>query len=210
MTINLQKRQTISLTKSAPGLKKIMLGLGWDAAVAVKAKTEKKGFFSGLLSSVPAVTEAPSSIDLDASCVMFDANKNLVDTVWFRQLKSKDGSVVHTGDNMTGEGTGDDESILVDLEALPSNVETLVFVITSFRGQKFTEVESAFCRVVDTSNGKNGKELARFELSEKVDKTANIIAKVSREGGTWSMTALGVPTEGRNQSDLMVDMLKQL
>ena len=108
MAVNLQKGQKISLEKEAGGvLTKVVMGLGWDAV-------KSKGFlgFGG----------SAQEIDLDASCIMFDEQGNLVDAIWFRQLKSKDGSIVHTGDNRTGDGDGDDEQIIVDLTKVPSSV----------------------------------------------------------------------------------------
>ena len=190
MAISLAKEQKISLTKESggTGLTKVFMGLGWDP---VKAK----GFLGGLFGGGDS-----GSIDLDASCMMFDGQKNLVDTVWFRQLRSKDGSIVHSGDNLTGDGDGDDEVINVDLTRLPSSVQTLVFVITSFRGQTFDKVDSAFCRLVDASKK---KELARYTLSDKTPVTAQVMAKVYRENGEWMMQALGVPANGTMQNQLL-------
>lgn len=189
MAISLGKEQKISLTKEAgSGLTKVFMGLGWDP---VKAK----GMFGGLFGGGDG-----GSIDLDASCMMFDGNKQLVDTIWFRQLKSHDGSIRHSGDNLTGDGAGDDEVIYVDLTRIPSNVQSLVFVITSFRGQTFDKVESAFCRLVDESKN---KELARFTLSDKTPVTAQVMAKVYKENGEWMMQAIGAPTNGTVQNQLL-------
>ena len=135
MAISLSKGQTISLAKESAGLSKIHMGLGWDPV------KKKVGFLASLLGGGGG---GGGDIDLDASCLMFDQAKQLVDIVWFRQLKSKDGAVTHTGDNLTGEGDGDDESIIVDLDRLPAGVQTLVFTVNSFRGQTFDEVENAF------------------------------------------------------------------
>lgn len=187
MAISLAKEQKISLNKeSGSTLTKVFLGLGWDP---VKAK----GFLGSLFGG-------GDSIDLDASCLMFNDQKQLVDTVWFRQLQSRDGSVLHTGDNLTGDGDGDDEVIHVDLTRVPSQVKTLVFVINSFRGQTFDKIESAFCRLVDANNN---KELARYTLSDKTPVTAQIMAKVYRENGEWMMQAIGVPANGTVQHQLL-------
>jgi tellurium resistance protein TerZ len=186
MSVNLTKKQSVSLEKNSGGLSRVFMALGWDVA------KPQGGFFGKLFSS------QPDSIDLDASCLLLDENKNIVDTVWFRQLRSKDGSVVHSGDNLTGAGDGDDELINVDLTRLPSNVKRLVFVISSFRGQTFDEVESAFCRLVD-ADGK--KELARYNLSGKNPHTAQVMAQVYKENGIWTMQALGEPTNGRTVND---------
>ncbi|MDR2523788.1 MAG: TerD family protein [Synergistaceae bacterium] len=183
MAVNLEKGQRISLEKEAGKLlTKIVMGLGWDAA--------KKGFFSS----------GGGSIDLDASCVMFGPNKEHKDTVWFRQLKSKDGSIVHTGDNLTGEGEGDDEQIIVQLDKVPADVATLVFTVNSFRGQTFKNVANAYCRIVDNSTQ---TEIARYNLSGGHNNTGMIMAKVYRHGGEWKMHALGEPASGRTFNDLM-------
>jgi len=116
MAINLQKGQKISLSKESGGaLSKIVMGVGWDAKKSSVGLL--KGMFGGGGSS--------SAIDLDASCVLFDEKNGVVDTVYFGQLKSRDGSIVHTGDNRTGDGDGDDEQILVDLDKIPENIKSL-------------------------------------------------------------------------------------
>jgi tellurium resistance protein TerZ len=186
MSVNLSKKEKVSLEKNSGGLTRVFMGLGWDVA-----KTQG-GFFSKMFSS------EPESIDLDASCLMLDSSKNIVDTVWFRQLKSKDGSVIHSGDNLTGAGEGDDEMISVELTRLPSNVSHLVFVISSFRGQTFDKVESAFCRLVDATNK---TELARYNLSGKNPHTAQVMAQVYKENGIWTMQAIGEATNGRTVQD---------
>jgi tellurium resistance protein TerZ len=147
------------------------------------------------------------SIDLDASALLFDASGNLVDQVWFQQLTSKDGSIQHTGDNRTGAGEGDDESIRVDLGAVPANVQTIVFTVNSFTGQDFSQIENAFCRLIDESNE---TEIARYDLSGSGSHTAQVMAKVSRAGGGWSMTALGVATSGRTFHELLPAIATQL
>lgn len=188
MSVNLTKGSTVSLTKSTDdSLKKVFLGLGWDVA------KKGGGFFGKLLGG------DSGSIDLDASCIMYDSNKNIVDSVWFRQLKSKDGSVVHSGDNRTGAGSGDDEVISVDLSQIPSNVQSLVFVINSFTGQNFSQIDNAFCRLVDAPNN---KELAKYTLSEKGSHTAQIMAKLYRDGSGWSMKAIGEIANGATWLDL--------
>ncbi len=186
MTVSLSKGQSISLSKPEGGaLTHVRMGLGWDAV-------KKKGLFGGLKSQ---------TIDLDASCLLFDASGALVDQVWFQQLRSKDGSIQHTGDNLTGDGDGDDESIIVDLTRVPANVATLVFTVNSFTGQDFSQIENAFCRVVDESAG--GRETARYDLTGSGRHTAQVMAKVSRQGGGWSMTAIGQPASGRTFRDLL-------
>jgi tellurium resistance protein TerZ len=185
MTVNMSKGQKVSLTKRGGGsLSVVRMGLGWDAV-------KKRGLFG----------KKSQTIDLDASALLFDAGGSLVDAVWFRQLQSKDGSVRHTGDNLTGEGEGDDESIIVDLGRLSPAVTQIVFTVNSFTGQDFTQIENAFCRLVDeTSN----EELTRYDLSGSGSHNAQIMAKVSRGGaGEWSMTAIGAIASGRTFQDLL-------
>lgn len=184
MSVNLSKGQKLSLTKSSGGtLTRVRMGLGWDAA-------KKKGFFG----------KRDQEIDLDASGLLFDSAGQLVDVVWFNQLGSKDGSVVHTGDNRTGAGDGDDESIVVDLTRVPAQVATIVFTVNSFTGQDFSQIESAFCRLVDETDG---SEIARYELTGSGTHNAQVMAKVSRDGAGWSMTAIGAPTSGRTFEQLI-------
>ena len=199
MSVNLVKGQRISLEKEAGGkLTKVMMGLGWDVA----KKEKKKGLLGGLLGG-----GGERHIDLDASCVLFDEKGDMVDAVWFRQLKSKDGSILHTGDNLTGEGEGDDEQIIVDLSKVPANVKTLVFVVNSFTGQTFNEVENAFCRLVDQQTK---REIAKFNLSSQGSHTAQLMAKVYRHGGEWKMHAIGENASGRTFNDLMPVMRQNL
>jgi tellurium resistance protein TerZ len=184
--VSLTKGQTVSLQKQSGGaLTRVRMGLGWDAAA-------KKGLFG---------RKHAQSIDLDASALLFDAQGKLVDQVWFAQLTSKDGSVQHTGDNRTGAGEGDDESIRVDLSKVPAAVTTLVFTVNSFTGQDFTQIENAFCRLIDESSGDS--EIARYDLTGSGPHNAQIMAKVARDGAGWSMTAIGVPASGRTFHDLL-------
>ncbi len=188
MSISLSKGQTLSLEKDS-GLSKVFMGCGWDPA-----KPEKKGFFSSLLGGGGA-----DEIDLDASVIVFDANKNAIDLVWFQQLKSKDNAIKHSGDNLTGEGDGDDEIIYVDLKALDSRAKYLVFTVNSFRGQTFDEVDNAFARLVDQS--KNA-EICRYTLAEKGRHTGVVMASMEKTGSGWQLTAHGTPTNGRTAHDL--------
>jgi tellurium resistance protein TerZ len=192
MTVSLSKGQKISLEKRGGGsLSRVRMGLGWDAAM-------KRGLFGS----------RKQSIDLDASALLFDAAGSLVDQVWFRQLNSRDGSVHHTGDNRTGAGEGDDESIQVDLSRVPATVSTLVFTVNSFTGQNFSQIENAYCRLLDETAG--DAEIARYDLSGSGGHTAQIMAKVSRDGAGWSMTALGIPASGRTFHDLLPAMAGHL
>lgn len=191
MSVSLSKGQKISLDKEAgSGLKEVIMGLGWDAK-----KSGGGGFLGGLFGG-----GGGGEIDLDASCVLFDDKNEMVDTIWFRQLRSKDGSITHTGDNRTGAGEGDDEQIIVDLSAVPQNVKALVFTVNSFTGQTFSQVENAFCRLVDR---KSNKEIAKYNLSVQGDHTAQVMAKLYRENGAWQMQAIGENARGRTFKDLM-------
>ena len=190
MAISLSKGQAISLKKEAAGLRHVHMGLGWDPV-------EKKGFFNKLLGG-------GGEIDLDASVVVFDGTKKPIDAIYFGKLKSDDGAIVHTGDNLTGEGEGDDESVHVDLEALNPAAETLVFFVNSYRGQTFNEVQNAFCRLVDQSSG---KEICRFTLTDQGTHTGVVMAILSKNGGDWQMKAIGAPGQGRTVDQLVPDAL---
>jgi tellurium resistance protein TerZ len=189
MGLSLTKGQSLSLIKqNGESLTNIRLGLGWDSAVPAK-----RGFFGGTKTV---------EIDLDASAIMFDANKQLLDTVFFNNLKSKDGSVIHTGDNLTGAGDGDDESITVDLTAVAPNVAHVVFVITSYSQQTFDMVENAFCRVIDESVAST-PEVAKYQLTESGRHTAMVMAKLSREAAGWTFKAIGAAANGKTAYDVL-------
>ncbi len=193
MSVNLTKGQKISLAKEGdPSLTKVVMGLGWDAK-------KKAGLFGW--------GAREQEIDLDASCILFNENKQMVDSVWFRQLRSQDGSITHTGDNRTGAGDGDDEQIIVDLARVPSYVKSLVFVVNSFTGQNFSQIENAFCRMV---NQANGREIARYDLTGQGNHTAQVMAKVYRHNGEWKMHAIGERSNGRTFQDLMPAMVANL
>lgn len=192
MSISLVKGQKISLEKpDGSALSRVFLGAGWDVA-------KSGGFLGGLFGG------GGGSIDLDASVILFDADKRVVDQVWFAQLNSKDGSIRHSGDNLTGEGEGDDEKIYVDLNRVPAQVQSIVFTISSFRGQTFEKVENAFCRLVDESSN---TEIAKYNLSAKGQYTALIIAKLYRHNGAWKLSALGETCQGKTIQDMVPSIL---
>ncbi|MDJ0730024.1 MAG: TerD family protein [Crocosphaera sp.] len=181
MAINLKKGQRISLKKEAPGLTKVMCGLGWDVA-------ESKGLF-GLFKG--------NDFDLDASVFCLNNQNKLKsksDVVYFGNLKHSSGAITHLGDNLTGEGKGDDEQILVDLTKIPDDIVKLVFVVNIYkarqRQQSFGQVKNAFVRLVNLSNN---KEIARYSLlGEEYDgKIGMILAEVYRDDGEWKMEAVG-------------------
>jgi tellurium resistance protein TerZ len=193
MAISLAKGQKISLDKEAgKALTKVVMGLGWDAK-------KTKGFL-GFGGSTP-------DIDLDASCILFDDKNNVLDAVYFRQLRSKDGSITHTGDNRTGDGDGDDEQIIVNLATVPATVKTLMFTVNSFTDVTFDQIENAFCRVFDPSNN---QEVAKYNLSCGGTHSAMIMAKLYRHQGEWKMHAIGENATGRTFQDLLPSMTVHL
>ncbi|MDT8924807.1 TerD family protein [Pseudomonas taiwanensis] len=180
--INLQKNQRISLEKpDGTKFTTLSMGLAWDGVSGFLGRT---------------------SVDLDASCLMLNKDKQLVDQVWYRQLKSQCGSIHHSGDNRTGEGSGDDETIRVNLATVPANVEYLVFTVNSFTGQNFDKVENASCRLYDDK----GTEQAKFALSEKGKHTAMIMVSAYRHGDAWKVKAIGHATNCQIASQLMQDV----
>lgn len=196
LAINLSKGQKLSLTKPDGGqLTRIHLGLGWDAV-----PSGKKGLFG---------KAKERDIDLDASVIAFDASGQVVDYAYYGQLNSRDGSIHHQGDNLTGDGDGDDEVIIIDLDRVPANVKSLVAVITSYSRQSFNEIANAFARVVDLSGGAKA-ELARFNLSEQGPHTGLIMAKITREANGFQFTALGNPANGRAYNDVIPDAQRLL
>lgn len=185
MGISLQKSQSVSLAKEARhGLERITLGVGWDVA--------KGGFFGGLFGG-------GGDIDLDASCITFDADKAVLEQVWFGKLTNAAGTIRHSGDNLTGEGDGDDESIAIQLDKLDPKVEYIVLTVNSFRGQTFDKVANAFARVVDN---RSGQEMAKVVISDAGPHTGIILASLTRNGGQWDFKAIGERTGGRTVHDL--------
>ncbi|MFD8951447.1 TerD family protein [Streptomyces xanthophaeus] len=164
--VNLQKNQTVSLVKGGrPLLSQVKMGLGWEPAFRGK------------------------DIDLDASVIAYGPQRNHLDSCYFGKLSILNGSIKHSGDNLTGEGAGDDEVIVVDLGRLPADATGLVFTVNSFSGQKFTEVAKAYCRLIDAATG---EELVRFDLTGAEPQTGVMMAKLIKQfSGEWEMTALG-------------------
>ena len=173
MTVSLTKGGNVSLSKEAPDMRTMRIGLGWDMRV----------------------TDG-SAFDLDASVFVLGEDgkvRNTSDFVFFNNLSGGDGAVVHQGDNLTGEGEGDDEVIVVTLDKLPANVAKISFAATIYeadqRRQNFGMVQNAFIRVV---NGDGGKEVARYDLSEDAStETAMIFGELYRHGGEWKFKAIG-------------------
>lgn len=177
MPINLSKGQKVSLSKGNPGLKKIMVGLGWDV----------NAFDSG------------SDFDLDAAAFLVGANGKCTsdkDFVFYGNLEHSSGAVKHMGDNLTGAGEGDDEQIIVDLSRLPEQYDRVIFVVNIYearqRGQHFGMIKNSFIRLVDA---RGNKEMCRYNLSENYDgMTAMIFGEIYRHNGEWKFNAIGQPT----------------
>ncbi|MFE7581957.1 TerD family protein [Streptomyces gardneri] len=173
MGVSLSKGGNVSLSKEAPGLTAVLVGLGWDVR-----------------------TTTGNDYDLDASALLLnDTGKVASDRhfVFYNNLTSPDGSVEHTGDNLTGEGDGDDEAIKVNLAAVPADITKITFPVSihdaTNRGQSFGQVRNAFIRVV---NQADGAELARYDLSEDAaTETAMIFGELYRHGTEWKFRAVG-------------------
>ena len=174
MSISLSKGQKIDLTKTNPGLTKVLIGLGWD--------TNKY--------------DGGKDFDLDASAFLLNgAGKasSEKDFIFYNNLKSANGAIEHTGDNLTGEGDGDDEQIKVNLATVPAEVDKISFCITiheaTERGQNFGQVTNAFVRIV---NEDTGAELIRYDLGEDFSvETAVVVGELYRHGGEWKFNAVG-------------------
>ncbi|MFI6871185.1 TerD family protein [Nocardia sp. NPDC050406] len=173
MGVSLSKGGNVSLTKQAPNLTAVSVGLGWDVR-----------------------TTTGTDFDLDASAIALNPEKKVVSDghfVFFNNLKSPEGSIEHAGDNRTGEGEGDDEVINVDLANTPPTIDAIVFPVSIYeadsRGQSFGQVRNAYIRVVDRSNG---TELARYDLTEDAStETAMVFGELYRNGAEWKFRAVG-------------------
>ena len=179
MPINLSKGQKVDLTKGNASLKHIMVGLGWDV----------NAFDSG------------SDFDLDASAFMCGANGKCPtekEFVFYGNLEHPSGAVKHQGDNLTGEGDGDDEQIFVDLKAVPESVDELAFTVTIYeaqeRRQNFGQVSNAYIRIVDEDTN---QELIRYDLGEDFSiETAIVVGELYRHNGEWKFNAIGSGFQG--------------
>jgi tellurium resistance protein TerD len=173
VSVSLTKGGNVSLTKEAPGLTNVVVGLGWDVR-----------------------TTTGTDFDLDASAIVVGADGRVLSDkhcVFFNNLTTPDGTVEHTGDNLTGEGEGDDEVIHVNLTGSSDQVQRIVFAVSIYegaaRGQSFGQVSNAFIRVIDRSNG---SELARYDLTEDAStETAMIFGELYRLGAEWKFRAVG-------------------
>ncbi|MGW0781684.1 TerD family protein [Streptomyces sp. NPDC002913] len=183
--VSLQKNQTVSLVKGGkPLLSQVKMGLGWEPAFRGK------------------------DIDLDASVIAFGPNRNHLDSCYFGKLSILNGAIKHSGDNLTGEGAGDDEVIVVDLGRIPADATGLVFTVNSFTGQKFTEVAKAYCRLIDATTG---EELVRFDLTGAEPQTGVMMAKLIKQfSGEWEMTGMGEFVKSRTVRGMVKPAAKAL
>ena len=200
MSINLSKGDKIDLKKSNPGLSNILVGLGW-----APVQQSGGGFFKSLFGGGQA------DIDCDASVFMLNQEGKLSgikDLIYFGNLKSACKSVLHTGDNLTGEGAGDDEQILVNLDKVPSNIHKLLFVVNIYncvdRKQHFGMIENAYIRVEDQGNK---KEIAKYNLSDNYsEKTTLIVGAIYRKDGSWQFKAIGEGTKDAGLKEVMQNL----
>ncbi|NYE40138.1 TerD family protein [Streptomyces fulvorobeus] len=183
--VSLQKNQTVSLVKGGkPLLSQVKMGLGWEPAFRGK------------------------DIDLDASVIAYGPNRNHLDSCYFGKLSILNGAIKHSGDNLTGEGAGDDEVIVVDLGRIPAEATGLVFTVNSFTGQKFTEVAKAYCRLMDAATG---EELVRFDLTGAEPQTGVMMAKLIKQfTGEWEMTGMGEFVKSRTVRGMVKPAAKSL
>lgn len=191
MSVSLQKGQKVNLSKENAGLSRVVVGLGWD-----EAKRQKKGFF--LLK--------PKPIDCDASAILLQNGKFVSknDVVYFGNLRHKTGSVQHMGDNLTGEGEGDDEQIVVDLDKIPQVYDRIIIIVNIYdaiaRKQEFGMIENAFIRLVDA---RNNTEICRYNLTENYSgMTAMIFGEIYRNNGEWKFGAIGQGTQDRGIAEI--------
>ncbi len=201
MSVSLQKGQKISLVKEgSTGLKRIMVGLGWDEV------EQKRRLFA----------PKPQDIDCDASAILCGKNGKLVSTelnkccVYFGNLRHSSGAIVHQGDNLTGAGAGDDEQIMVDLMGVPADIDKLVFVVNIYdadqRNQHFGMIRNAFIRIVDMNNN---SEICRFNLSEDYSgMTGMIVGELYRFSNEWKFNAIGQGVKKASRLMHLIDLYK--
>lgn len=210
MSINLQKGQKIDLTKGGGGLSRIMVGLGWDEAQP--APQQSSGGFFGRFRNQPR--QQTQDIDCDASAILLNANGKLYGTtandfcVYFGNLSHPSGAIQHQGDNLTGEGDGDDEQIMVDLSRIPADVAKIVFVVNIYdanvRGQHFGMIQNAFIRLVNLANN---SEICKFNLSENYyGMTGMVVGEIYRYNGEWKFNAIGQPVKDASRLQSLIDL----
>ncbi|WP_264990204.1 TerD family protein [Lysinibacillus piscis] len=201
MAINLQKGQRVDLTKGNAGLTKIKVGLGWDPV----AEKKSGGFLGGLFSG--GNSGSGRNIDCDASVLMLRDDKIVAgeDVIYFGKLTSNCGSVQHSGDNLTGDGDGDDEVITIDLSAVPSAYNKLVFVVNIYdaagRNQHFGMIQNAYIRVYDD---RTNNELIRYSLTDDYSNLTSLICgEIYRHETEWKFAAVGSGTNDLKLGDVV-------
>lgn len=197
MGINLQKGQRVDLTKGNAGLSRIQVGLGWDPA---QKASGGGGFLGGLFGG----GGKQANIDCDASVIMLqdDHVRSKNDVVYFGNLKSQNGAIQHSGDNLTGDGDGDDEVITIDLSSIPQEYNRLVFVVNIYdatnRKQHFGMIQNAYIRIL---NGSSHEELIRYNLTDDYSgNTTLVTGEIYRHGTEWKFAAIGNGTNDANLS----------
>lgn len=189
MGVTLEKGERLTLEKEGGGtLQNVMVGLGWDPV----RQSRKIGFFTH-----------NNEFDLDAS-VFEKSNEKILDTIYYGNLQSNDGAIKHMGDNLTGDGEGDDEQIFVQLSKVPNHIDRLTFIVTIFdcqrRKQDFGMIQNAFIRLVDNDTG---KELCKYNLSKGYEgKTAMVMGEIYRFNKEWKFRAIGEGTYDHSISEL--------
>ena len=185
MSVSLQKGQKVSLSKENAGLSQVIAGLGWD-----EVKRARKGLFA----------PKPQPIDCDASALLLRNGKlvDKADIIYFGNLRHKSGTVQHMGDNLTGEGEGDDEQIEIDLTKIPANVSRIAFTVTIYdadvRRQNFGQVSNAYIRIVDETTN---TELIHYDLGEDFSiETAVVVGELYKHNGEWKFNAIGSGFQG--------------
>ena len=197
MAVNLQKGQKIDLTKTNAGLKKVMVGLGWDEV------EQKRRLFA----------PKPQDIDCDASVILCGKDGKVISQdvksccVYFGNLRHASGAIIHQGDNLTGNGEGDDEQIMVDLSLLPPQVQKLVFVVNIYdanvRHQHFGMIRNAFIRIVDTTSR---TELCRFNLTEEYSGMQGlVVGELYRHNNEWKFNAVG---QGIREASRLMNIIR--
>lgn len=208
MGISLQKGQKIDLTKSGGGgLRQVMVGLGWDEAQQSSGGGFLKGLFGG---------GQNQAIDCDASAILCGANGKIVANdisqccVYFGNLRHSSGAIVHQGDNLTGEGDGDDEQIMVNLSMVPTSIDKIVFVVNIYdaraRNQHFGMIRNAFIRLV---NMDNSTEICRYNLSDNYNNmTGLVVGEIYRKNSEWKFNAIGQPVREASRLDSLIQLYR--
>lgn len=203
MSVSLSKGQKLNLSKERKGLSKVMVGLGWD-----EAGSDSKGGLLGLFKPKPI------AIDCDASAILCGQNGKALSNdkyqtcVFYGHLEHSSGAIIHQGDNLTGEGEGDDEQIMVDLNGVPDSIAKIVFVVNIYqaktRNQHFGMIKNAFIRLVNLSDN---TEICKYNLSDNYDgMTGLIVGEVVNEGGEWSFNTIGEPVKDASNIEDIIKM----